>query len=77
MSQTLLEKARLQSVGAKSRNKLPAGQLEDLPIRYLTGEIRFTAVEKVLKQTGNSTYGTIASSLKRAFEKGRIKLTKV
>lgn len=74
---TLLEQARLQTKARKSRNNLPEGQLEDLSIGYLTGEISFVAIQKVLKHTGNTVYGNIASSLKRAFAKGRIKLTKV
>jgi hypothetical protein len=74
---TLMERARLESPARKSRNKLPEDQLEDLALGYLTGEIRFVAVQKVLKRTGNAAYGNIASSLKRAFAKGRINLTKI
>jgi hypothetical protein len=75
-TKTLLDRARAQPIGHKSRNSLPEHQLEDLAIAYMKSDIRFVAVEKVLKRTGNSAYGIIASSLRRAYAKGRIKISK-
>jgi hypothetical protein len=64
--------ARKNRIDAKYSRK----EVEELTLAWLVGDVAWTQVEKVTGFTGSTLYGMFATTLKRLYAAGRVKITK-